>query len=96
MPPEIDRRASDPWRIKIESEITSIKTNVDQNTTITLDTKAKVDEVHSVLKTIEGALKAFGWIATAAKYIGMLVGGIAAVWFAFKSGGEVPKIDIPK
>ena len=90
-----ERRANDPWRIKIEADISSLNTKVDANTDITADTKAKVDEVHSVLKTIEGALTAFKWLATAAKYIGMLAAGIAATWLAVK-GGEVPKIDLPK
>lgn len=86
---QVERRAADPWRIKIESEVT-------ENTRITAETKAKVDEVHEVLVSIKGALKVFGWIAAAAKWLTIMLGAVAAamgIWHAAKGG--VP-IDLPK
>lgn len=90
---QVERRADDPWRIKLEAKVTDMGTKVD-------DIAGKVEEVHGTLTALEGAFKVFKWVATAIKYIGFIAGGVVAVVAAWKLGDSsipVPnRIDIPK
>ena len=86
-PPIPERRARDPWREKMEIE-------VEKNTRITTDMKARVDEVHDLLLAIQGALKVMKWIGVAAKWITVILGmasAIALLWYQLTHGGELPK-----
>ena len=89
---QVERRADDPWRIKLEAKVTTMGEKVD-------DIAGKVEEVHGTLTALEGAFKVFGWLATLIKYVGFVAGGVVAVWAAWKMGdsGTVPgRVDIPK
>jgi hypothetical protein len=96
---ENERREKTGWQINIESQITAIESEVKENTAVTVQTKERVDEVHEILITIKGALKALGWLAKIAKYVSYVLGLISAVWVLYYQAthhGDTPKIDLPK
>jgi hypothetical protein len=75
------------WREDMEQQIK-------ENTAVTLETRDKVDEVHDLLQTMKGAIKALGWIGTVAKWVGIVAGATSAVlvvWYQVTHGGEMPK-----
>ena len=83
-PPLIERRAADPWRIKIEAEVA-------ENTRITAETKQRVDEMYDILVAIQGALKVLRWIGIAAKWVTVLTGmasAMALLWYQLTHGGS--------
>lgn len=85
----------------MEKQVTAIKKEVTENTAVTVETKQRVDEVHEVLMTIRGGLKALGWLANIAKYVSYVLGLVSAVWLLWYQAthhGDVPapKIDLPK
>ena len=94
-------RRTDEWRVTVESQIVDLTKKIDMNTYLTAQTKERVDEVHEVLVTIKGALRALGWLATCAKYIAYVLGlgsAIWLMWYQATHNGNVPppSIDIPK
>ena len=95
------RREKTTWQVNIESQISEIKTEVTANTEVTVETKQRVDEVHEILMTIKGALKALGWLAKIAKWVSAFLGLASAIWLLWYQAthsGDVPvsKIDLPK
>lgn len=90
---QVERRADDPWRIKLEAKVTDMGTKVD-------DIAGKVEEVHGTLTALEGAFKVFGWLATLIKYVGFIAAGLGATIALWKLGdSSIPtpnRIDIPK
>lgn len=95
MTPPVERRSKDPWRLQVEEQLVVMQQNLDANTKLTEETKQKVDAVHDVVTSIQGAFKTFSWIATGAKYVSMFVVSVLAIFYAWKSG-DVSKVDIPK
>ena len=98
---ENERREKTGWQVNIESQITAIESEVKENTAVTVSTKERVDEVHEVLLTIKGGLKALGWLANIAKWVSYFLGLCSAIWLLYYQAthhGDVPtpKIDIPK
>jgi hypothetical protein len=96
---ENERREKTGWQINIESQITAIESEVKENTAVTVQTKERVDEVHEILMTIKGALKALGWLAKIAKWCTAFLGLVSAMWVLWYQAthhGDTPKIDLPK
>ena len=96
-----ERRATDPWRVNVETQIVDLAKKVDDNTLVTVQTKERVDEVHEVLMTIKGALKALGWLGSCAKWCTYILGLGSAIWLVYYQAthdGNVPPptIDVPK
>jgi hypothetical protein len=98
---QTDRRLADPWREHVDERLGNMDKKIDANTEVTVETKQRVDEVHEILMTIKGALKAMGWLARGAKWVSAFLGLVSAIWLLWYQAthsGDVPvsKIDLPK
>lgn len=98
---ENERRKADPWREQVETQLVTMDGKIDSNTAVTVETKQRVDEVHEILMTIKGALKALGWLAKIAKWVTAFLGLASAIWVLWYQAthhGDIPapKIDLPK
>lgn len=64
----------------------TIEKQLEANTAVTI-------EVRDILDAIKGGFKFLGWLAIAAKWLGMLAGAAAsiyALWYSITHGGRPP------
>ena len=70
---------------------------LDENNAATARIEASTAGLVEAWTAIAGGIKVLGWLATAAKYIGMFaaaVGSVVGAYYAFRNGHITP--DIPK
>ena len=70
---------------------------LDENNAATARIEASTADLVAAWTAISGGIKVLGWLATAAKYIGMFAAGVGSVigaYYAFRNGHVTP--DVPK